>query len=359
MDTKQPILSTTASATFRQLILHVFERLEEANPGRKVGFIGDSARPSTNHKSYSPSAHEDDLAIKDLGLSLNSGISIKILFENDTRNLFSDLCRMLSGETGTWLKVVIQKVIVLELIDSILGTTPKLFLKVFGGINPKYPGMLQLVKDKVCPIILKLVSDKTEVFSISQPQFVIMVRVVRNVKTIVKHYIQNLAMESEIFLSLFCKILTNPTYHTWQRILVLECFKGILGDGSLHRSIFDTFDRVDHSVNIYGLLVGASCEIIFEAKQFLLFYNPSNSPTNDPEDNFAFSVTNSSMRMQCLDQLEKGEAPLFPDTYPIYLAFHSVCSIIEQQYEFIVPIISNDDGSDKTSDILLAIEMVL
>ncbi|KAJ3303338.1 hypothetical protein HDV03_003987 [Kappamyces sp. JEL0829] len=336
-DTKQPILANTASATFRQLVLHVFERLEEAVHPKRASANGRSsvAAPAA------PSTADD---AKDLGVG--GGTSYVSFYEADVHALFQDLCRMLNGEPGTFLKTaqVMQKTVILELIETILASTPGLFLKA------GYGSLLSMVKERICPGVIKLISEKTE--------FPLMVRLTRTVKTITRHCTASLPLECEVFLSLFCKILANPQYQPWQRILILECFRGLLQDWAIHRSFFETYDRADHAVNVYSFIVAAVCDTIFEAKQYLQYYSPgpASSPSLTAGEDWALGAGTASMRIQCLDQLEKADPPSFPDAYPIYLAFQSLCLVVEQQYDFIVPSI-NANENNVGNEVLLAIEM--
>lgn len=49
-------------------------------------------------------------------------------YENDAFMLFQDLCHLTAGESGVFLKVpAMQKVVGLELIESVLGSAWELF----------------------------------------------------------------------------------------------------------------------------------------------------------------------------------------------------------------------------------------
>lgn len=126
-----------------------------------------------------------------------------------------------------------------------------------------------------------------------------MVRLVRTVRVIVKQFTKALPMECEIFLTLFCKILETSQYMAWQRILILEFLKGILGEPGLQRILFDTFDRADHSVNIYSDVVAALSIVAFDARNYLFYFSSPNSPgSSQPGDEaVALSIATASVKM--------------------------------------------------------------
>ena len=126
-----------------------------------------------------------------------------------------------------------------------------------------------------------------------------MVRLVRTVKVIVKLFTQLLPMECEIFLTLFCKILETSQYLAWQRILILEFLKGILGEPGLQKTMFHTFDKTDHSVNIYADIVSALSIVTFDARNYLFFYsNPASPGSSQPGDEIvALSCAIATVKM--------------------------------------------------------------
>ena len=200
-----------------------------------------------------------------------------------------------------------------------------------------------------------------------------MMRIVRTVRVIIKSFLTCLPMECEILLTLFCKILETSQYMAWQRILILESIKGLLNESELQASLFHTFDKAVHSVNIYADIVTAVCAVAFDARNYLLFYvNPTSPGTSQPGDEVvALSIVTAGVRIPCLEQLEKNEPPSFPDAYPILLAFQCIGLIIDFQYESFMSklemkkedlptplnVSQRSESQEGQDEILLAIEM--
>jgi hypothetical protein len=206
--------------------------------------------------------------------------------------------------------------------------------------------MLSLVRERICPTIIKYFSEKAE--------FALTVRLMRVCKVLVKHFHKPLAMQCEVFLSLFSKILESGTFPNWQRVLVLECYKSFSNDGALQRNLFDVYDTNPHSANIYTEIVHGICSVVFGAHNYLLYF------TETPNEPFALNSQSAGMRIPCLEHLEKNEPPVFPDVYPILLAFQSITHLVDTQAEFILPILlKREDGSEQNfeKEIFLAIEM--
>ncbi|KAJ3325884.1 hypothetical protein HDV06_002269 [Boothiomyces sp. JEL0866] len=302
-DSKNTIVGNTASATFRQLVLHTFEKLysqsNNVTPGsNELQDITESSKPINN-------------ALK--------------LYENDAFVLFQDLCMLINGEPGSFLKVnSIQKAMGLEIIESIISTCPKLFTI--------YPDLLSLVKDKVCPLIVKLFSEKAE--------FPLTVRLIRVIKSMVKHFSPIIPMPCEIFLTMFGRILGADNYPAWQRILVLECYKVMFHEPGLQRSLFETFDKNQHCANIYSDIVNGVSSVMFGAKDYMLYYSPPEKGDPSGADAFFLSSVKDNVKMLCLDQLDKPEPPSFPDAYPLYLSYCILISIVDCQHDYIIPIIN-------------------
>lgn len=76
-------------------------------------------------------------------------------------------------------------------------------------------------------------------------------------------------MESEILLSMFGKILEAETALYWHKVLTLESIRAICMDGSLHRSVFSTFDGNKHS-DVFKETIQSVVAMLFEEKKGLL-----------------------------------------------------------------------------------------
>jgi hypothetical protein len=68
------------------------------------------------------------------------------------------------GEQGLFLKkATMTKGFGLELIESIINTTPELFTKAFTILIHQHPDLLKMVKDKICPLLVRIFPERNDV----------------------------------------------------------------------------------------------------------------------------------------------------------------------------------------------------
>ena len=84
-----------------------------------------------------------------------------------------------------------------------------------------------ILKMDVCPLLIRFFSEKIE--------FPTTVRIIRVVRIIVKNYIDLLAMECEIFLSVLSSIFEDASHPSWNKVLVLECYKLVLSESNFQK----------------------------------------------------------------------------------------------------------------------------
>ena len=295
-DSRHPVVSNTANATFGQMVVCIFENL----------------------LSTDASAENSDL-----GVAKNQELENALL-------LFKDITALAMGDRGTYLNIEqMDKKLALELLDSILNSAPKLF-----QTNQHF---LAIVKLNVLPMVIKSFNENGE--------FSLIVRVFRLVKVIILEFVRLLPIECEILLSMLVKILELEVYPSWQRVLVLELYKIFLSNMSLQETIFKLFDLNPNSDNLYSEICKGTCGVIFACWELLLYQLPNDWALSD----------SIAIRIQCLDQLDKGEAPLLPDMYAPLLAFQSILKLVEFYHEKVksagTPLssISNQDTSNDTA----------
>ncbi|KAJ3289665.1 hypothetical protein HK104_007306 [Borealophlyctis nickersoniae] len=334
-DTKSPIVNNTASATVRQLITFVFDKL----------------------------AAEDAQSNTDLHEAGKSGSSS----EKDAIMLFQDLCLLTGGETTTFLHLNgIPKTFGLELVESVLGHHSRLF--------KTHADLANLMKDRVCPLLIKSFSDKNE--------FPLTARLMRVVHVILKQF-------SDLLVR---RVLLEPENSPlWQRVLVMEVFKSICADGDLLRSIYRCYDAKEHSTKVFQEMITAFGRIVVAEKSSLLVSAPlpiiSDGSGTGPGavtvvESYALNAAAATIKLQwyvgnirqilrlrlavykeilprSIDQLDKGEPPGIPDTYIIFLAVSCLNNMVESQSAFALPLLQTaaSTPSEKKDDILLAIEM--
>ena len=140
----------------------------------------------------------------------------------------------------------------------------------FKKLKKKKPEMSFILKERICPLLIKLFSPSTKVIkpgsnassptmlspSQTPPQsqqqeqknFVIVSRLIRIVYVLVKNYFDLLITESEIFLSLLTKFL-DAERPLWQKALSIEVFHKISTETKLIEQLVVNYDMKQQTNN--------------------------------------------------------------------------------------------------------------
>ncbi|KAG1571611.1 hypothetical protein G6F50_004463 [Rhizopus delemar] len=269
-DSKAMVVNNTAAATLRQLVIFVFDKVTKEDA---LGL------------ELSDTCHE---------IEISSGAKIKLRpCAKDAYYLFQDLCLLTNGDPPEYLRL-------------------NHLSKTFG---------LELI----------------EINSIWFNQ--------RVVDILIKQFSEILVMECEVFLSMFVKIL-EPENPLWLRVLVMEVFKGVCSDPGLTRSIYNWYDRSDGATNVFQGMITGFGRLATEKPQSI-GVNQSGRESIDGSSHTGYtayatqnisssssileslSAASSTMRIQCIDQLDKSEPPSIPETYIFYLALQCLNSIAD------------------------------
>ncbi|CEP19238.1 hypothetical protein [Parasitella parasitica] len=335
-DSKNVVVNNTAAATLRQLVIFVFDKVAKED----------------NQQTTDTTAE----------VEISTGEKIKLRpCAKDAYFLFRDLCLLTNGDHPQYLCLNhLSKIFGLELIESVLSNHYKLFREVsmlFSVLIARLTsvGFAQhhelnsILKELVCPMFIKNFSEKNEF-----PQTM---RLTRVVSILIKKFNEVLVMECEIFLSMFVKIL-EPENPLWLRVLAMEIFRGVCSDSQLTKSIYKWYDGQNNSsTNVFRDMITGFGRLATEKPQLIganqggrdsLDYSggagsggggggsgsgashyaaQSSFPSNGLEN--SLSTSNSTMRIQCVDQLDKADPPAIPETYIFYLALVCLNSIAD------------------------------
>ncbi|KAL0093822.1 hypothetical protein F4703DRAFT_1831802 [Phycomyces blakesleeanus] len=319
-DSKIAVVNNTAAATLRQLVIFVFDKVGKED---LLGLREEDA----NHE-----------------IQLGAGDTIKLHpCAKDAFYLFRDLCLLTSGDPPEYLRLHhLSKTFGLELVESVLANHYALF--------KEHKELSSLLRESVCPLIIKTFSEKHEF-----PQTM---RLSRVVDILIRQFNEILMTECEIFLSMFVKVL-EPENPLWQRVLAMEIFRGVCSDSALLCSIYKWYDRQAGSTDAFRdmitgfgrlatekpQLIGAtqggreSIEYGSGAASHIHHMTHPNPPTSD-NSGPGLSASGSSMRIQCIDQLDKADPPVIPETYIFYLALLCLNSIADGLAGFVLPMFS-------------------
>uniref|UniRef100_T1D1X0 Protein MON2 homolog n=1 Tax=Cupiennius salei TaxID=6928 RepID=T1D1X0_CUPSA len=324
--TKNPTTNNTASATIRQLVSVVFERI----------------LVEKNEVDISPS----DSGNNDHLLELKAGSSVppKSLPPHaaDGFMLFQDLVQLVNADQPVYLIGLTEMTCSfgLELLESILSSFPEIFLK---SIQFRF-----LLKERVCPMIIKLFSPnikhhqgvQSSGFTASdKPHFPISMRLLRIVSVLIERYYKMLETEIEIFVSLCLKFL-DVDKPSWQRALALEVLHRICSKPELLRSFCEAYDMKPHSTKIFKDIVNALSSYVQSVFLASNSGNPvistlsgsSGSQVATAQGRSPASLAGDSGVTPCksafLEMLDKIEAPAVPEGYGMSVAFTSLLDVI-------------------------------
>ncbi|CAO3586280.1 unnamed protein product [Absidia cylindrospora] len=322
-DSKIVVVNNTAAATLRQLVIYVFDKVAEED------------------KQELP----PDVATHSLKLSEDTTLSLHPCAK-DAYYLFQDLCLLTNNEPPEYLRLGrLSETFGLELIESVLTNHYTLFRK--------HKELSSLLRERVCAMIIKTFSEKHEF-----PQTM---RFTRVVYILIKQFSEILVTECEIFLSMFVKIL-EPENPLWQRVLAMEIFRGVCGNPMLMCSIYDWYDCQANSTNVFRDMITAFGRLATERPQLLgatqggrdsIDYSQGSTTlhpainttsTTSPDGTHAsLSSAGSTIRIQCIDQLDKVDPPAIPDTYIFYLALLCLNSIADGLAGYALPRFSTNN----------------
>ncbi|RIA83990.1 hypothetical protein C1645_880206 [Glomus cerebriforme] len=318
-ESKIVVVNNTAAATLRQLVINIFEKVqEEDNINDKDGSIKPTSTVVSVHG-------EGVIALRPCA--------------RDAYYLFQDLCLLTNSENPVYLKLHnLSRTFGLELIESILTNHYKLF--------KTHPEFCALLRERVCPLIIKNFSDKSD--------FPTIMRLMRVIHILLGQFSEILVMECEIFLNMFIKIL-EPDNPLWQRVISMEIFRSICNDEALLRNIYRLYDKQGHSTNVFREMINAFGKLAAEKPQLLGVGSHSlighlHQGRESLEisgmagvmggagqiDVPGLSTLTSIMKVKCVDQLDKADPPPIPETYIYYLALICLDSVADGLHRFVL-----------------------
>ncbi|XP_075525556.1 mon2 homolog, regulator of endosome-to-Golgi trafficking isoform X1 [Dermacentor variabilis] len=229
--TKNSTTNNTASATVRQLVSAVFERVQ-----------AEDAAMADVVKTEEVNLEELKTGSRCPPKSLQPCAADAFL-------LFQDLVQMVNADQPLWLVGLTEmtRTLGLELVESILASFPEAFLR--------HPEFRFLLKERVCPLVIKLFSPNARQAP-DRPFFPISMRLVRVVSVLIHRFYATLVTECEIFLSLVVKFLDHEKPN-WQRTLALEVLHKLCSQPELLKSFCESYDMKDHSTKIFQDMVNA------------------------------------------------------------------------------------------------------
>ncbi|CAF0712027.1 unnamed protein product [Brachionus calyciflorus] len=344
---KDQILMNTATAMLSQMITKVFERV----------VIENKSINQANQNNLKP-VDFDQLKVlsKEPPSWMNESAQ-------DAYMLLQDIYLLLNSDQSLWLINIseINKPFGLEILKSILVRYPEIFFYK--------PEMSFILKERICPLLIKLFSPSTKTKPTGsnanspssppssqtssqnqqdQKNFTIVSRLIRIIYVLVKNYFDLLITESEIFLSLLTKFLDNDR-PLWQKALSIEVFHKISTEPTLIEQLVLNYDMKQQPEKLFYTIIN-SISLFMQS----LFLNSTNSNQNQQiqqqntnssntqqfsyqissaQPSFIFKDTNlqllypytsGQIKSLYLEGSDKLEIPYFPDGYLLSIGFSTL-----------------------------------
>lgn len=236
----------------------------------------------------------------------------------------------------------------LELVESILAN--------HADIVMARPEQIHVLRLRLMPLIAKILSEKASFSST--------VRSMRLLRLIIGRLLFALAPECEMILSLLNHMLDPDAAAIWKRALCLEVFRAIHSDPTLVRSIYAHYDEADEQRNIIRDQLGSLVRLASEKPMIIGLGQQSSIPVSSTQDDTSdeqaaiqaggligigalptdnntnrpgISSQWSTIRIPCIDQLDKSEPPTLPATYIYSLALTCITTFSEGLARFLLP----------------------
>lgn len=327
---KNAIVNNTSAATLQQLIVSVFEKVVAEDKLPDAPFVGEAT------------AQDGSVQLRAAAL--------------DAYRIFNDLCLLTQSQRPEYLRFSgLQQTFGLELIESALTN--------HAGIFSTHPEQVHVLRTKVMPFIIKTLSGKL--------QFAVSVRLFRILYTLLRRHIALIPKESGEALDILTQILDQDTA-LWKRSLCMEVFRGIFAEPALLRRIFRVYDAQEGEKDILKSLTATFVRVSTEKPVVIGLGHQSTIPVANPYSTSAdqavldasgvsvsviagsvggntpdtgISTHWSSMRVPCIDQLDKTDPPPIPESYVYSLTLACITSLSEGLAKFVLPLTVPGDRS--------------
>ncbi|KAK6846455.1 Endosomal peripheral membrane protein [Apiospora arundinis] len=330
---KNGIVNNTSAATLQQLVVSVFDKVvaeDKSTAQAQAHYVGEA--PTRDGAVQLPSA------------------------AMDAYRIFNDICLMTENQRPEYLRFTgLPQTFGLELIESVLTNHAAIF--------STHPEQAHVLRVRVMPFLISALSSKTN--------FATSVRLVRILYTLLRRHLNTLHSEGGEALEILTHLLDQDTA-LWRRALCMEVFRGIFGEPGLLRRIYMLYDGTEGQKNTLKDLTAAFVRISTEKPAVIGLTHQSTIPVANPYANLGSSTDQamleasgvtgiisgsvsdgsntgisshfSTMRVPCIDQLDKTDPPSIPESYVYALTLSCITSLSEGLAKFILPLTVPGEG---------------
>jgi hypothetical protein len=324
-DNKAAVVSSTATATFQQLITTVYDKVTQEDALPEIPVV-ESLNNGNTTVEIGPAGY-------------------------DAFRIFNDLCAFANGAQLEFLRIKsVSLAFVMELIDGILHNSEDVFLH--------HPEQVEACRVYLMPAMMKTLSAKQN--------FALNVRALRILSVLLIRYMIQMPDESEAAFSLIIRGLDPNSGPSWKRVLYIEFLHRICSDARLLRQTFSLFDRQESKTSVIGSIMAAFVRIASEKPSLIGIGHQSTVPfrrggNEDSSEGVAsleaagvtgvisatasadsnvtgISTEWSTVKTPYLDQLDKVDILEPPNTYVYGLVLNSVAAFSEGLAKYIMPL---------------------
>ena len=333
---KAPTVNGVAAATLQQLVSTVFEKV--ASEDAESAHAGTEKEPSGSESSHElkTAAYDAYRVFLDLALAAE-----------ERKTKFVQL-PSLSAESS------------LELIWSCMHSNPDLF--------KSHNELLDIIGSNVFPLVIRALSERLP--------FSMTVRSLRILDLLLESYLTKFFADCEVAIGLCNHVLEPESSPLWKRALVMEVLRNFFVNNGQVVEGYSVFDGREGGKPVIQDLTASFVRLATERPAAIGLGQQSNVPTgnNQQRDNdadqsafeaaggisFALSVTEVNIpgisaqwslpKSSCLEQLDKNDPPIIPETYLYAMVLDCLTGLSDGLARIVLPLVVNPEKSrSKTS----------
>lgn len=225
-----------------------------------------------------------------------------------------------------------------------------------------------ILRSHVMPLIIKSLSERLS--------FSITLRIMRVFNLILRQHLTIVPSECEMALALLNHMLDPDAATPWKRAMCMEVFRSVYSDPNLIVRIYAQYDAQEGKKSIIRDNLSVFVRLSTEKPTLIGLGQHSTAPVNAPPEedilpdaqaaletgavgiiggapNTAsvpgISTQWSTLRIPCMDHLDKQEPPALPETYIYSLVLSCINNFSESLAKFILPLtVHKESGRKKT-----------
>ncbi|KAK0385203.1 hypothetical protein NLU13_7681 [Sarocladium strictum] len=331
---KNAIVNNTAAATLQQLVVTVFDKV-----------IAEDKNGAESPPAGVAPTRDGEVELRPAAL--------------DAYRVFNDLCLSTENQRPEFLRFSgLPQTFGLELIESVITNHATVF--------KTHPEQAEILRSRVMPLLISGFKGKVN--------FATTVRLARVLYTLLRRHINTLPVECGEALEVLTQLLDHDS-SIWKRSLCMEVFRGVFAEYPLLRRIYALYDAKEGERDIIRTLTATFVRLSTEKPTVIGLGNQSTLPiavqdnSHNSSDQAILEATSmtgvvgasagsetlttgistqwSSVRVPCIDQLDKTEPPTIPESYVYSLVLSCISSLSDGLAKFILPMTVPNEAKNR------------